>query len=498
METQPTTLEVTVHKSHLVTIGERLYGEAVELLRELVNNAYDADATEVRVTITPEQVVVEDNGIGMDLDGLRQYFNIGSPEKRFHRTSPKFGRERIGEFGIGKFASLSAARQFAVWTKHGRFQATVSFDKAVWEQTGESWALPLRIEPPDPERHEGTVVTLRELTKTFDLTEVERRLIETVPIKAPDFTVFLNGRKLTTRPLTGQHIPFLEGTPYGVVHGEIVLVPASQADTAEAGIACRVRQVLVRRDFFGMESWGPITARIVGEVHADFLPLTSDRSDFIRDAPEYQAFRAAMEQIMARVRQAAAQLLDVKENRRTRRVLSDVLERVREALIRNPDYCPEGLIPVGGEASTQGPAGAVSTPQPVRAEDTSDMPEDPASPAPKKTRTTRPQVKRLTPSAVIKRLKLGRQGLSCCVDHLGADGPECYTEGTVVYLNRDHPLHRRFAKHSEAYELYITRLLTQEIALMKPSRSPRHAFERQSKLLRDALAQEPGAARKQP
>jgi len=40
------TLKVTVDKSHIVTIGEKLYGESVELIRELVNNAYDADATE--------------------------------------------------------------------------------------------------------------------------------------------------------------------------------------------------------------------------------------------------------------------------------------------------------------------------------------------------------------------------------------------------------------------------------------------------------------------
>lgn len=111
------TLPVTVDKSHLVTIGERLYGESIELIRELVNNAYDADATVVKITITKDEIIVEDNGSGMDLDGLKQYFNIGSPEKRLHRKSPRFGRDRIGEFGIGKFATLSISPYFEVWTK---------------------------------------------------------------------------------------------------------------------------------------------------------------------------------------------------------------------------------------------------------------------------------------------------------------------------------------------------------------------------------------------
>ena len=50
-----TTLEVTVDKRHIISIGERLYAESAELLRELVNNAYDADATEVKVEISPER-----------------------------------------------------------------------------------------------------------------------------------------------------------------------------------------------------------------------------------------------------------------------------------------------------------------------------------------------------------------------------------------------------------------------------------------------------------
>jgi hypothetical protein len=56
-----------------------------------------------------------------------------------------------------------------------------------------------------------------------------------------------------------------------------------------------------------------------------------------------------------------------------------------------------------------------------------------------------------------------------------------------VYINRDHPLYKREAKKGEAHTMHIARLLTQEIALMKDPRNPRQAFERQSKLLRDAF-----------
>ena len=100
---------IHVDKSHILTIGERLYEQSIELIRELVNNAYDADATRVDVTVSGKEIVVRDNGEGMDIKGLQQYFNVGSEEKLMNPTSPRFRRNRIGQFGIGKFASLAAA-----------------------------------------------------------------------------------------------------------------------------------------------------------------------------------------------------------------------------------------------------------------------------------------------------------------------------------------------------------------------------------------------------
>ena len=132
MEPKHETLAITVDKSHLITIGEKLYTQSIELIRELVNNAYDADSSVVDVEITEDKIVIKDNGSGMDLKGLKQYFNIGSPEKKHHPKSPKFKRDRIGQFGIGKFATLSACGSFTVYTQSRDFAAEVVFDKEEW------------------------------------------------------------------------------------------------------------------------------------------------------------------------------------------------------------------------------------------------------------------------------------------------------------------------------------------------------------------------------
>ncbi|MBU4343394.1 MAG: ATP-binding protein [Candidatus Omnitrophica bacterium] len=486
MDKQRNTLEVTVDKSHIVTIGERLYGESIELIRELINNAYDADAAEVKVTIKDSEIVVEDDGLGMDIEGLKQYFNIGSTLKRDNPKSPKFERDRIGEFGIGKFASLSACSCFELWTKKDDFQANVLFDKEEWSKSKDKWHIPLEIEEIDRRLKNGTRVTLKGLTKKFNIADVERRIIEAVPIKAPNFSVYLNGHKVSARIIPGHKIPFLEGTEYGIIHGEIIISSQMDQDISDAGIECKVKQVTITKDFFDMEKWIKNIARIRGEVNADFLPITSDRTGFIKDTPQYKIFIEVMNRIIERIKPILEELSDYKENKRAKRALTEVLDRVKNALMLNPDFCPEGLMPLGNDVSETGQPGYV---QPTKDKAAEEDKKPKAETTQKKKRKRKPKVKRLNPTAVVKKLKLGQQGVSCCIDHLGADSLECYTEGTIVYINRDHPLYKKEVQKKDTFILHIARLLTQEICLMKDPRNPRQAFLRQSRLLRDALVE---------
>ncbi|MDF1527079.1 MAG: hypothetical protein P1S59_12540 [bacterium] len=64
------------------------------------------------------------------------------------------------------------------------------------------------------------------------------------------------------------------------------------------GINVRVKGVLVKREMFGMETWGGDAARVRGEINADFLPITSDRSGFIVDTQEYAVFNEAALEVM--------------------------------------------------------------------------------------------------------------------------------------------------------------------------------------------------------
>ncbi len=351
-------LPVTVDKSHLITIGERLYSESIELIRELVNNAYDADATQVDIKMTDEMIEVKDNGAGMEREGLKQYFNIGSPEKIVRNKSSIYHRDLIGQFGIGKFASLSACECFEVYTQKGEFAAKVTFDKLEWERVSDQWNLPLQILSPDKEREDGTTVTLLRLTRAFDPEEVVRKIVEGTPLKVSNFAVRLNGMRITPRSLSGHRIPFLEGTEFGPVHGEIIILPSSTASPIEIGIEVKVKQVTIKRELFGLDHWGKVASRIRGEVHADFLPVTTDRSGFILDSPQYQCFRKIMDKISKEVDGILKRLAGQKEKRKTSKALKEALHRVHRALALNPDLSPFGAIPLAGEGEGMGGAGA--------------------------------------------------------------------------------------------------------------------------------------------
>src|SRR5438309_5720826 len=97
-----TLIPVEFDRAIVRIIGDEHYPQSDYIFTELSANAYDADATEVRFTykFSDEsgltggyQLVVEDNGNGMDLDGLREYFRFGSPTKRALGLSPRFKRQ---------------------------------------------------------------------------------------------------------------------------------------------------------------------------------------------------------------------------------------------------------------------------------------------------------------------------------------------------------------------------------------------------------------------
>jgi len=98
------------------TIGRDLISNEVVALVELIKNAYDADASKVRIVFEePLQsseggILIEDNGVGMSLETIKQaWFEPATISKIRSTTSPG-GRRVTGEKGIGRFAAARIAQ----------------------------------------------------------------------------------------------------------------------------------------------------------------------------------------------------------------------------------------------------------------------------------------------------------------------------------------------------------------------------------------------------
>ena len=322
----------------------------------------------------------------------------------------------------------------------------------------------------DFRKQDGTTVILTGLNRRYDLNDIEARIIEGTPLKAANFRVRLNNHTVTPRSLTGHKVAVLEGTEFGPVHGEIIILPQTLASTNEMGIEVKVKQVTVRREFFGMETWGKNMARVRGEINADFLPITSDRTGFIRDSVEYQAFFAVMSRVAEDIKKILHRLGAKNESKVVSRALKDALQRIYKALFCNPELSPFGALPVA-EEETKGIGGAGQLPEGKAQGEEQVVARGEGPIKEKKKRKKRPKVKMLTPNAVIKKIKFGQSGVSCCVDSFGEEGPEVFTEENTIYINKDHPLYKRESGKIDTHTLNLARLITQEIALMKDSRS---------------------------
>ena len=121
----------------IADISSGIYRSPAAALKELVANAYDADARRVTITTDPPRfrtLTVEDNGSGMTigifLDVLK---HIGGSRKRIAEdTSTVFQRKLIGRIGIGLLAVAQLGNRFyvssSVKNNGTKFIAEVSLD----------------------------------------------------------------------------------------------------------------------------------------------------------------------------------------------------------------------------------------------------------------------------------------------------------------------------------------------------------------------------------
>ena len=107
-------------------LGKTIY-KPENVLVELCANSYDADASIVEVTTKgeSEQILIKDDGCGMDKEDLDELVTIAKSKKREMiengETTPKFHRGLLGSFGIGIISFFALGDFIRIFTlKYGK------------------------------------------------------------------------------------------------------------------------------------------------------------------------------------------------------------------------------------------------------------------------------------------------------------------------------------------------------------------------------------------
>lgn len=372
--------EMTLSLNVLHHLGLNLYSSMPAVLSEIVANAWDADATKVRIGLDAQPapsdstIVVTDDGIGMTRADLNQRFLHVGYRRRADaatRLSPS-GRRVMGRKGIGKLSLLSIADHVLVETaKDGEKNALVldrsEIDAAISNVDPED-NTPYRPQsaPTDGiDFSHGTRITLtrlkRDLSKTAPF--LNRRLSRRFGVigEKHGFTVLVGDKEVS--PADADYLKLAQyvwvyGTPeqqeeYKAkavnathkqdrpsieilderLHGWIATVERAGQLKDSSGdnlnkISVMVRRKLAQEDLLDeFNEGGLYSSYLIGELHGEFLDLddeediaTSSRQRLREDDPRYEALR---EHVRGELQHIQAQWTDLRNEEGSKTALSD-------------------------------------------------------------------------------------------------------------------------------------------------------------------------------
>lgn len=288
------------------------YRSTEHALKELIDNAWDADATKLTIALpdamTDAPIVVSDNGSGMtELELLNEYLVVANDRRSRKGDQTATLKRRVkGRKGIGKFAGLMVAGIMEIeTTARGRTTRVVVSKENLMNAARdlERFDLPITVRDAEKDAH-GTTVTLRELNQrfTFPLPEKLKSLLIVEYGREADFDVKVNGVGLGLDDLQGTSYSFSQAVAdAGSIRLSYKVADSSQT-IKQAAIAIRVGGKIVGRpSFFGLEDDPEVPAKLLrklyGEVEADGLMdgVTADWGDIVENDKAYQAIKPVIQ-----------------------------------------------------------------------------------------------------------------------------------------------------------------------------------------------------------
>ena len=222
--------KINIDKKVLRLLGAQLYGDTPSIISELVQNAYDADASAVWITInttSPNTIIVQDNGIGMMPEEINtRFLNIGQDRRTAFPTSPS-GRKVLGRKGIGKLAVFSLAKIIDIYSvKENQVAACrLDFDDITLNngdpKTLDESSVPIEAEYLSS-TGSGTKIILQEIQKDISrsLNYIINRLMRTFDVNSEEFKIYVRKNKDVFKELSRKDLDFFDSMDTIITFGE--------------------------------------------------------------------------------------------------------------------------------------------------------------------------------------------------------------------------------------------------------------------------------------
>ncbi|WET71833.1 sensor histidine kinase [Sphingobacterium sp.] len=176
------TVRFSVDAGMINRLGRELVGRHETAVSELVKNAYDADATTVDINFNNTdtsggEVVIDDNGVGMNRDQIiRGFMTISSTDKIHNPKSVRYNRVRAGQKGIGRFSTQRIGKKLTIITQTidspKALKLNVEWDK--YEIDGSLFLVSNTIEEIDKIKEEGTTLYISDVRDAWSLTMIKK------------------------------------------------------------------------------------------------------------------------------------------------------------------------------------------------------------------------------------------------------------------------------------------------------------------------------------
>lgn len=202
MEAPSESLVMSFDPKTIDHLGIKMYSQLPSAMAELVANAYDADASNVKIQLEDgdEKIItVEDDGIGMSFDALNEKFlRIGRNRREDGDHHTAKGRVATGKKGLGKLAFFGIAEHISIQTMCSEEVVTFALDWSELKATadGEDYQPSFKREQCAPNLH-GTQITLSGLKRKsdFDTGALALSLSKLFNFSAADFRLFISDNR---------------------------------------------------------------------------------------------------------------------------------------------------------------------------------------------------------------------------------------------------------------------------------------------------------------